>query len=144
MECAFCKNPAIRGRVVVENELVFAFPTNIPIVPGHLLICPKRHVKCYEDLTHGEKDAIEALRTTLKKAMQKVFAAEGFNYAWNEEPVGGQSVPHLHLHMLPRKEGDSGVHGYEPREFLYRPGPRTVATPEEELAEVARAIKAEI
>jgi len=62
------------------------------------------------------------LRSKLGKAMTKVFEAEGFNYAWNEGEVAGQFVPHLHLHMLPRKKGDKGIYKYEPRKFLYRTG----------------------
>lgn len=144
MTCPFCDRGILKERIIAENDLVFAFPTNIPIVPGHVLVCPKRHVKYFEDMTMEEREALEMLRRRLKKALKLTFAAEGFNYAWNEEPVGGQSVPHLHLHMLPRKAGDTGVLTYEPREFLYRPGPRTEATPEEELAEVAKLIRSSL
>jgi len=55
--------------------------------------------------------------------------------------IGGQSVPHFHLHIVPRKEGDQGVYQYEPREFLYRPGPRTISSPHEELNGVVEMIK---
>jgi len=72
--------------------------------------------------------------------MIKAFAAEGFNYAWNEELVAGQTVPHLHLHMLPRKKGDSGIVDYEPRKFLYRPGERS-DSPDQELIKVTELIK---
>ncbi len=120
MSCAFCNNPDLEARIIIKNELAFAFPTNMPIVRGHVLISPIRHVQYYEDLSPDEKAAIEELRLKLKTALQKIFGAEGFNYAWNENKVGGQSVPHFHLHMLPRKEGDAGVHQYEPREFIYR------------------------
>jgi histidine triad (HIT) family protein len=140
MHCAFCDDPEVKGRTIVENELAFAFPSNIPIVPGHILVCPKRHAQLYEDLAAEEKDAIEQLRARLKIALEKVFRAEGFNYAWNEGEVGGQSVPHFHLHVVPRKEGDAGVHGYEPREFLYRPGTRA-ESPEQELREIIQSIK---
>lgn len=139
--CPFCNEKEIKQRLIIENELVFAFPTNIPIVPGHILLCPKRHVQYYEEITLEEKIAIEELRFKLKKALLKAFKAEGFNYAWNEEEVGGQSVKHFHLHIVPRKEGDVGIHKYEPREFLYRPGPRTIITPQEELNEVAELVK---
>ena len=101
----------------------------------------KRHVQYYEDSTREEKIAIEELRNKLKHALKKVFNAQGFNYAWNEEKIGGQSVPHFHLHIVPRKDGDQGVYQYEPREFLYRPGPRTIASSHEELNEVVEMIK---
>ena len=88
-----------------------------------------------------EKIAVEDLRIKIKHALIKCLKAEGFNYAWNEEEIGGQSVPHFHLHIVPRKEGDAGIYEYEPREFIYRPGPRTVLTEQEELNEIAELIK---
>lgn len=141
MNCPFCENKEVQHRTIVENDLAFAFPTNTPIVPGHILVCPKRHVQYYEDATQEEKTAIEELRHKLKNALKKVFEAQGFNYAWNEEKIGGQSVPHFHLHIVPRKDGDQGVYQYEPREFLYRPGPRTVSSSHEELNEVVEMVK---
>jgi diadenosine tetraphosphate (Ap4A) HIT family hydrolase len=133
MNCPFCEDSSIKNRTVIENAHAIAFPTNIHIVQGHLLIAPKRHVQYYEDATQEEKQAIEELRLKLKIAMKREFGAQGFNYAWNEEKIGGQSVPHFHLHMLRRIEGDQGVYQYEPREFLYRPGPRTITTPTDDL-----------
>ncbi|MCL5459794.1 HIT domain-containing protein, partial [Loigolactobacillus coryniformis] len=90
--------------------LAFAFPTNTPIVPGHILIIPKRHIKYFEEATLDEMIAVEELRAKLKIALVKTFDAKGFNYAWNEEKIGGQSVPHFHLHIVPRKENDEGIH----------------------------------
>lgn len=141
VNCPFCTNQEVKDRTIIENDFAFAFPTNTPIVPGHILICPKRHVQYYEDTTQEEKNAIEALRMILKPALKEALNAQGFNWAWNEEKIGGQSVPHFHLHLVPRKEGDEGVYQYEPREFLYRPAPRTNATPNEELMEVVRLIQ---
>ena len=130
----------IKDRIIIENDLAFAFPTNIPIVPGHTLICPKRNVSKIDDLTDDELHAIFNLQKELKKAMINAFCAEGFNYAWNEGKIAGQNISHLHLHMLPRKKADSGIIDYEPRKFLYRTGKRKIS-PEEELVEVAKLIK---
>jgi diadenosine tetraphosphate (Ap4A) HIT family hydrolase len=141
MDCPFCTNQEVKDRTIIKNDLAFAFPTNTPIVPGHILICPKRHIQYYEDATPEEKSAIEELRIKLKKALKASFDAQGFNWAWNEEKIGGQSVSHFHLHIVPRKEGDHGVYQYEPREFLYRPAPRTVTTPNEELMEIVRLVQ---
>jgi diadenosine tetraphosphate (Ap4A) HIT family hydrolase len=129
--------------MIVENGLAWAFPTNMPITPGHVLVVPKRCVAKYEDLTAEEKLAIEDLRAKLVAALKKVFGAEGFNFAWNEAKLAGQSVPHFHLHIVPRTEGDAGVYAYEPRKFLYRPGSRE-ETPESELGEVANQIRSAI
>lgn len=76
-----------KERIIIENDLAFAFPTNIPIVPGHTLICPKRHVPTIDDLTEHELMALFDLQKKLKSAMIQAFAAEGFNYAWNEGDV---------------------------------------------------------
>ncbi len=114
--------------------------TNIPITPGHTLIIPKRCIAKYEDLTKEEKEAIEDLRLKIVRALIKLYGAEGFNIAWNVNKMAGQSVPHFHLHIVSRKEGDTGIYEYEPRKFLYRPGSRE-ATPEAELKAVSEEIK---
>lgn len=143
MRCNFCELLKIKRTVIVENKHARAFPTNIPIVPGHILICPIRCLAKTEDMSVDEREAIHELVLKLKPALVKLFKAQGFNYAWNEGRAAGQKVPHFHLHMLPRKKGDSGITNYEPRKFLYRPGSRK-AKPEEELNEVAELIKNEL
>jgi diadenosine tetraphosphate (Ap4A) HIT family hydrolase len=141
--CPFCAENDGKPRMIVENKLAWAFPTNIPITPGHVLICPLRCVPTWEQLTDEEKTAIFDLRSTLRDALIKIFGAEGFHYAWNEGAVAGQSVPHFHLHMIPRKAGDEGITEYEPRKFLYRPGSRA-ETPQAELIEIASLIRKNI
>lgn len=138
--CVYCTNIDIKNREITNNDLAWVFPTNIPIVPGHILIAPKRCVAKYENLTTEEKNAIEEMRTKMTTVLRKVFNAEGFNYAWNENKVAGQSIPHFHLHVLPRRNGDEGITEYEPRKFLYRPGSRET-TPENELKEVCNLLK---
>lgn len=138
--CTFCTVPEIKKRTIVENNLAFAFPTNIPIVPGHILISPKRCVASFEEMAKEEVSAVFSLLCKLKTALKKTFKAEGFNIAWNEGKIAGQSVPHFHLHLLPRRQGDSGITKYEPRKFLYRPGSRQ-ETPEKELLEIRNIIK---
>lgn len=138
--CVYCSNIDVKNRKIISNNLAWVFPTNIPIVPGHVLIAPKRCVARFEDLTSKEKKSIEELRVKIIKALRKAFKAEGFNYAWNENKIAGQSIPHFHLHVLPRKKGDEGITKYEPRKFLYRPGSREI-TPEKELQKVCELIK---
>lgn len=140
MKCAYCQLPEIKERKITENKLAWAFPTNIPIVPGHILIVPKRCVAALDSLSSEEKIALFDLVKKIKPALIKLFGAEGFNYAFNEGKLAGQSIPHFHLHMLPRKEGDTGITKYEPREFLYRPGSRE-PSPEIELKKVAKEIR---
>jgi len=140
MGCVFCESSIIKEREIIRNDFAWAFPTNIPIVPGHILVCPIRCIKTIDELRDEELHAIFELVGKLKRALTKVFMAEGFNFAWNEGKIAGQSVPHLHLHVLPRKEGDTGITKYEPRKFIYRPGSRE-ESPEHELKNVAEVIK---
>lgn len=126
--CPFCTQNDIRERVIIWNSYAWAFPTHTPIVPGHILICPVRCVPRMDDLTTEELLSLLQLQAALKPALKEVFQAEGFNFAWNESRVAGQTVPHLHLHVVPRRKGDTGIHDYEPRRYLYRPGSREPST----------------
>lgn len=139
----FTTLPEIQNRKIAENETAWAFLTNIPITPGHSLVSSKRVVETAEELTDKEISDIFALTTLVKAALRKTFKAEGFNFAWNEGKDYGQSVPHFHLHVVPRSPGDEGITEYEPRKFLYRPGSRE-DSPETELAAVAAEIRSNI
>ncbi len=138
--CVFCDTPQITERKIIQNNLAFAFPTNIPITEGHTLISPIRCVQKFEDLTQEEKKSIFDLAEIIMSALRKTFNAEGFNCAWNQEKLAGQSVPHFHLHIIPRKEGDTGLLGYDPRSMLYRTGDRE-PTSEEELVKFVEKIQ---
>ncbi len=138
--CPYCTLPEIKKRCIIENALAWSFPTNIPIVPGHIIICPKRCVADIYQLTADEREALFDLMNKLKPALAEVFNAEGFNYAWNEGRVAGQEVSHIHLQLLPRKAGDTGVHQYDPREFLYRTG-KVPEQLEEALQKIALTIR---
>ncbi len=137
------EDPKIKERVVLKNAYAFAFVNYMPIVPGHMLICPIQAVETSEELSFKEWTAILDLKKIVCKSLKKVFGSEGFNFAWNEGEMAGQTVPHFHLHVLPRKSGDQGIYLYEPRSFLYRPGSRAVS-PREELVQITELIKKSI
>lgn len=139
----FTTLPEIKERTVAENETAFAFLTNIPITPGHTLISPKRVVETFEELTDVERSDVFELLRLVKNGLRRAYGAEGFNCAWNEGKEYGQSVPHFHLHVVPRTPDDAGIVEYEPREFLYRPGSRE-DSPEAELSAVASELKQSI
>ncbi len=140
MGCVFCEQEDIQARVIVDTGLARAFPTIVPITPGHTLVVPNRHVGSIAELTVDERNAVFDLAEMVKQALRTSVRAEGFNHAWNENEMAGQSVSHFHLHIVPRTTGDAGVLTYEPRDFLYRPGSRA-ATPQAELLEVASLIR---
>lgn len=112
----------------------------MPIAPGHTLVCPRRIVATIEELAANELHELFALVARIKKALVGAFGAEGFNCAWNQSRIAGQTVDHLHIHVVPRRAGDAGILEYEPRKFLYRPGERGI-TPESELEEVAQLVR---
>ena len=132
------EHPEIKARTVACNELAFSFLTFIPIVPGHLLICPYRVTAT--ELTFKEWKAVLELREQVCQGLKRAFDCEGFNFAWNAGENAGQTVPHFHLHVVPRKKGDTGIWQYDPRAFLYRPGSRA-QTPAEELLQVAELVR---
>lgn len=140
MNCFDINNQDIRDRLIVSNRLAFAFPSCMPIVPGHSLICPIRVVETCDGLSKEEWEAIISLKLALCSALKKAVKAEGFNFAWNMGAEAGQSVPHFHLHVVPRKPGDTGILEYEPRKFLYRPGSRA-QSPAAELREISLLIR---
>lgn len=124
MSCVYCENTDIKKREIIGNDIAWAFNTNIPITPGHTLIAPRRCVKTLAGLTKEERLAILELADRIMPALKKLYGAEGFNCVWNQEKLAGQSVPHFHLHVIGRKEGDTGLLGYDPRSMLYRTGDR--------------------
>ena len=138
--CVYCTIDAIKQREIIGNDLVWAFPTNIPITEGHTLISPRRCIKKLSNLSQEEKLAIFDIAEKIMESLRQVFGAEGFNCVWNQEKLAGQSVPHFHLHIIPRKDGDSGLLGYDPRSMLYRTGDRE-PTAEEELLQVRDKIR---
>ncbi len=128
------------GRVFAETTRSFAFLTNIPITPGHSLVAPQRVVATIDELTPEELTDLFALVKHVKTVLRQVVGAQGFNCAWNEARAYGQSVPHLHIHIVPRTQGDAGITQYEPRQFLYRPGSRA-ESPTAELAGLAQHMR---
>ena len=130
----------IRDRMIAENEYAFAFLNKMPIVPGHILVCPKRSIAFSYELLDEEFKHIFLLKTKVSKILQQALKIEGFNFAWNEGVVAGQTVPHFHLHIVPRKKGDAGITEYEPRVFLYRPGSRADSQ-HEELSSFAKELR---
>lgn len=141
--CVYCTLPEIRAREIVGNDLAWAFPTNIPITPGHTLVSPRRCVASLEEMTNEERLAVLELADKIMSALKKIYGADGFNCVWNQGKLAGQSVPHFHLHIIQRKDGDTGLLGYDPRSMLYRTGDRE-PTAEADLLVVRDLIKSEL
>jgi diadenosine tetraphosphate (Ap4A) HIT family hydrolase len=120
--CPFCDLPS--GDRVLENGLAIAFYDRFPVSPGHLLIIPRRHVASYFEATADEQTALMELVTLGKDKLDQEFHPDGYNIGINVGTVAGQTVPHLHIHLIPRYQGDQvdprgGVRGVIPEKQKY-------------------------
>ncbi len=102
--CPFCALPA--SRIKGENEHAVLIRDAFPVSAGHSLVIPKRHVGSYFEATEAERAAMEALLVTSKLAVEAEFAPHGYNIGINDGAAAGQTVPHLHIHLIPRYAGD--------------------------------------
>jgi len=78
-----------------------------PISPGHTLVIPKRHVGSFFELNPEEAADLIALLRSAKNVLQVEFKPDGYNIGINDGAAAGQTVPHLHIHLIPRYIGDS-------------------------------------
>jgi superfamily II DNA or RNA helicase/diadenosine tetraphosphate (Ap4A) HIT family hydrolase/HKD family nuclease len=114
---------------VAENELAFALRDKFPVSPGHTLIIPRREIDSWFDATLDERVALLALVDQVKAQLdQEASPPEGYNIGINVGPVAGQTVPHLHVHLIPRYPGDmddprGGVRGVIPSQQKYPSAP---------------------
>ena len=102
--CPFCTLPP--ERVMASNELGVVIRDAYPVSPGHTLVIPRRHIGSFFDLTPAERDALLALLDDARTALQAEQAPDGYNIGINDGPAAGQTVPHLHIHLIPRYRGD--------------------------------------
>jgi diadenosine tetraphosphate (Ap4A) HIT family hydrolase len=102
--CPFCTLP--RERILGENDHALWIRDGFPVSPGHSLVIPRRHTGSFFDTSNAERNALLALLDEAKAAAAAEFAPAGFNIGINDGPAAGQTVPHLHIHLIPRYEGD--------------------------------------
>lgn len=102
--CPFCTLPA--DRIVASNDLALVVRDGFPISPGHTLVIPKRHFGSFFEATDEERDAMLTLLDQARHDIGGELAPDGFNIGINDGAAAGQTVPHLHLHLIPRFEGD--------------------------------------
>lgn len=110
-ECPFCRIPTlddVSGHIVHRGELAYAVLNLYPYNPGHLLICPYRHVADYTDLTPAETVEVAELTQQAMTTMRSVSRPHGFNLGMNQGSVAGAGIAaHLHQHVVPRWPGDA-------------------------------------
>lgn len=122
-DCPFCTiNPTVE--VLAETREAMAILDSFPVNPGHTLIIPRRHVASYFDLTSDEQQALWQLVNTTKTLLENRYHPDGFTIGINVGATAGQSVMHVHIHLIPRYKGDveqpkGGVRGVIPGKQSY-------------------------
>ncbi|MFC3885565.1 HIT family protein [Bacillus songklensis] len=104
MSCPFCSLP--KENILLENDHVIAFFDKYPVQKGHLLIVPKRHIQTYFEASTEELASIHALLHEGKQLLDDKYHPDGYNIGINVGEFGGQTVMHLHVHLIPRYKGD--------------------------------------
>jgi len=102
--CPFCALPP--ERIIASNELALVIRDGYPVSKGHTLIIPKRHVGSWFDTCADERTALFALLDQAKLILDHEFKPDSFNIGINDGSAAGQTVPHLHIHLIPRYKGD--------------------------------------
>jgi len=103
--CIFCKMISAK-EYVLENKLSVALFDKFPVNKGHMLIIPKRHFSTYFDATYKEVQAINELAKRAKQLLDDKYSPDGYNIGINIGKDAGQTIFHLHVHMIPRYKGD--------------------------------------
>ncbi len=102
--CPFCTVP--RDRILFESEQALAFRDGYPVSQGHTLIIPRRHVASFFETTTDEELALLRILRIAREDLDHLLHPAGYNIGINNGAAAGQTVPHLHIHLIPRYVGD--------------------------------------
>ena len=102
--CPFCTLP--QERIIDSNDLALVIRDGYPVSPGHTLVIPKRHIGSWFKITPEEQGAMLDLLGRAKAVLEEEFKPDGYNIGINDGPTAGQTVPHLHMHLIPRYKDD--------------------------------------
>jgi len=102
--CPFCTLPL--ERIIDSNDLALVIRDGYPVSSGHTLVIPKRHIGSWFEITPKEQSAMLVLLGKAKAVLEEKFKPDGYNIGINDGPSAGQTVPHLHMHLIPRYKGD--------------------------------------
>lgn len=103
-DCPFCN--LNNSRIIQSNTHAIAIYDGYPISPGHCLVIPKQHIASFFEATREEQTAILDLLAEIREFLKKEHNPDGFNIGINDGSAAGQTVMHLHIHLIPRYSGD--------------------------------------
>ena len=123
IDCPFC-NPETDIELIVESATAYSMFDKYPVNKGHALIIPKKHCDNYFSLTFKEQSACMFMLNMVKQIVAKRYNPDGFNIGINIGETAGQTIPHVHIHLIPRYKGDvkeprGGVRGVIPEKRNY-------------------------
>jgi diadenosine tetraphosphate (Ap4A) HIT family hydrolase len=102
--CPFCVLDPLR--ILAEDALTVIYKDGFPVSPGHSVIIPKRHFPTLFEASEAEQIALLRALSQAKNILDALHHPDGYNIGINQGLAGGQSVPHLHIHLIPRYLGD--------------------------------------
>ena len=119
MSCLFCDCDSI-----IESALLYVRSDKFPVSGGHCLVIPKRHVETWFDMSKEEQTEALELIDQVKAMLDEKYSPDGYNIGMNCGESAGQTVPHAHIHVIPRYNGDmenprGGVRGVIPEKQSY-------------------------
>ena len=103
--CPFCNLPS--ARILGGDELAIIASDGFPVSPGHTLIIPRRHIGSFFEATDAERASLLQLLDRAKAIIDAEFRPDACNIGINDGPAAGQTIAHLHIHLIPRYTGDS-------------------------------------
>lgn len=123
MECIFCNME--KDKIIIENNYAFAIYDKYPVNLGHMLVIPKRHFANFFDANEKEMVAIYNLIRKCKEILDEKYKPDGYNIGVNINEAAGQTIFHLHIHIIPRYERDvddprGGIRNLKPQLVPYK------------------------
>ncbi|WP_027624101.1 HIT family protein [Clostridium lundense] len=104
MDCIFCNID--KSEIIAENKVAFAIMDKYPVNEGHALIIPKRHFVSFFEATEEEVKGIYSLLHEVREMLDIQYEPSGYNIGINVGYYAGQTIMHLHVHLIPRYKGD--------------------------------------
>ncbi len=122
-DCPFC-NPESDREIILESESEFSMYDKFPVSKGHALIIPKRHCSDYFDLDYKEQSGCILMLNKVKQIISEKYKPDGFNIGINVGSSAGQTVNHVHIHLIPRykddvKDPEGGIRNVIPSKAKY-------------------------
>lgn len=120
--CLFCNFK--KDEYTLENKLAYAIYDGFPVSKGHMLFITKRHIQTFFEITNEEKIAIFDLINRAKEILDRKYNPDGYNIGTNCGKYAGQSIMHVHIHLIPRYKNDvqnplGGIRGVIPNKKEY-------------------------